>query len=145
MTRNRRNRSRTVTTRCNSTIPLRGDVLDENHETFLYNHEDEIFFMKVDIVKFRRSRYCVVQKFLRVGERSFARVKWLSVPNYPYAPCRLVVRVRELQPGEPSTNRIIIPIEKIDPCNVYVMPDEDRIHYYMMRDKGIDRVPIPLI
>ena len=93
----------------------------------------------------RRSRYCVVQKFLRVGEKCFARVKWLSVPKYPYSPCRLVVRVRELQPGEPSILRIIIPIEKIDPCNVYVMPDEDGVHYYMMRDKGIDRVPIPLI
>ena len=89
----------------------------------------------------RRSRYCVVQKFLRVGEKCFARVKWLSVPKYPFAPCRLVVRVRVLMPQEPCIRRIIIPIESIDPCNVYVIPDEDGVHYYMMRDKGLDRVP----
>ena len=89
-----------------------------------------------------RSRYCVVQKFLRVEEKYFARVQWLSVPKYPYAPCRLVVRVRVLTPQEQSIPRIIVPIEKIDPCNVYVIPDEDGIHYYMMRDKGVDSVPV---
>ena len=86
-----------------------------------------------------QSRYCVVQKFLRVGQKCFARVKWLSVPEYPFSPCRLVVRVRVLLPNEVSVHRIVIPVEKIDPCSVYVMPDEDGVHYYMMRNKGYDR------
>ena len=87
-----------------------------------------------------RSRYCVIQKFLGVEEKCFARVMWLSVPKYPFAPCRLVVRVRVLEPQEQSIVRVIIPVEKIDPCSVYVIPDEDGVHYYMMRDKGVDRV-----
>ena len=88
-----------------------------------------------------RSRYCVVEKFLRVAGKCFARVRWLSVPEYPFAPCRLVVRVRVLAPEErPSVHRIIIPIENIDPCSVYVLPDEDGVHYYVMREKGVDRV-----
>ena len=82
-----------------------------------------------------RSRYCVVKKFLRVQGKCFARVIFLSVPTYPFRN-RLVVRVKLLSPERQS----LMSVDKIDPCNVYVMPDEDGIHFFMMRDKGYDRV-----
>ena len=84
-----------------------------------------------------RSRYCVVQKFLRVQRRSFAQVMWLSKPIYPYAPNRLVVRVRVL---EPNVHRCIVAVEDIVPTRIGVIPDEDGVHYFMLREKGIDSV-----
>lgn len=84
-----------------------------------------------------RSRYCVVQKFLRVQRRSFAQVMWLSKPKYPYAPNRLVVRVRVLPP---NVGRCIVAVEDIVPCRVGVIPDDDGVHYFMLREKGVDRV-----
>ena len=84
-----------------------------------------------------RSRYCNVKKFLQVQDKSFALVDWLSVPEYPYAPSRLVVRVR-LMPDQ-HRHRCVIPVERIEPCSVAVMPDADGVHFYMMRDKGYDR------
>ena len=43
-----------------------------------------------------RSRYCIVHKFVRVGDRDFACVEWLSRPHYPYAPITVVTRVSPL-------------------------------------------------
>ena len=84
-----------------------------------------------------RSRYCVVHNFIRVQNQEFACVTWLSVPHYPYAPNRLVVRVRtdNIQTGLPS----LIALTMIDPTRVLVEPDVDNVHYYMMRVKGWDR------
>lgn len=87
-----------------------------------------------------RSRYCTVEKFLRVQGQSFARVTWLSKPKYPYAPIRLVVRVRMLPHQQQVTHRCLISIDKIAPCSVAVIPDTDGIHFFMLRDKGYDRV-----
>ena len=85
------------------------------------------------------SRYCVVKTFLRVQGSSYARVTWLSVPKYPCAPNLLVVRVCMLPHEQQMTHRTVIPIDKIDPCRVSVMPDEDGIHFFVMREKGYDR------
>lgn len=87
-----------------------------------------------------RSRYCVVQKFLQVQGQCFARVMWLSVPTYPCAPSRVVVRVKLLSPARQTQHRTVIPVNSIDPCSVHVLPDEDGVHFFMMRDKGVDRV-----
>ena len=86
-----------------------------------------------------RSRYCNVKKFLQVQGKSFSLIDWLSVPEYPYSPSRLVVRVRLMR--DQRTHRCIIPVEKIEPCSVAVLPDADGVHFYMMRDKGYDRAP----
>ena len=87
----------------------------------------------------RRSRYCYVTAFLQVGGKNFARVQWLSVPEYPCAPNLLVVWARVLSPEEQTRHRSVIPIDKIDPCTVAVIPHPDGIHFSMMRDRGTDR------
>lgn len=89
-----------------------------------------------------RSRYCVVKSFLRVQGKSFARVEWLSVPTYPYAPNKLVVRVSMLTDAEQEAHVPVIPIEIIEPTSVAVIRDRDGIHYFMMREKGTDRTGV---
>ena len=86
-----------------------------------------------------RSRYCIVKKFLRVQRKSFARVVWLSKPSYPHWPNRLVVKVSVLRECKSTC---VIPVERIEPCSVSVIPLSDGIHYYMLRDKGYDRVVV---
>lgn len=86
-----------------------------------------------------RSRYCIVNDFIRVANKDFACVTWLSKPHYPYAPIPLVVRVHlhaEIQNTMPS----LLPLNTIDPTPVLVEPDNDDVHYYMMRVQGFDRV-----
>ena len=51
-----------------------------------------------------------------------------------------MVKVRLMAPAEQRLHRGVIPVDKIDPCTVAVLPDNDGIHFYMMRDKGTDRV-----
>ena len=85
------------------------------------------------------SWYLVVKNFLRVGGKSFARVEWLSKPIYPYPPFKIVVKVRRLSRNEQRRRSTVLPIEKIDPCTVAVMPDEDGVHFYMLREKGTNR------
>ncbi len=86
-----------------------------------------------------RSRYCVVKAFLRVQGKSYAHVLWLSKPNYPYAPNKLVVRVRMLTGTQQLTLRCVVRIEKIDPCSVAVIPHVDGVHFFMLRNGGYDR------
>ena len=86
------------------------------------------------------SRYCIVDMFLRVQHTAYACVTWLSPPIYPCRPFTLVVKVRLMAPAEQRLHRGVIPVDKIDPCTVAVLPDNDGIHFYMMRDKGTDRV-----
>lgn len=86
-----------------------------------------------------RSRYGYVKKFLLVQSRMFAVVDWLSKPIYPYAPITLVVRVRMLADAEQHSHRCVISCDDIEPCSVCVLPDEDGVHYYMLRTEGFDR------
>lgn len=85
-----------------------------------------------------RSRYCVVTKFIRVSDKDFACVRWLTKPVYPYAPNPLVVKVRET-PARRHRLPTVLPLDFIDPTAVLVEPDADGIHFYMMRLKGFDR------
>ena len=84
------------------------------------------------------SRYCVVDKFLKVEGKVFAFVRWLSTPRYPYYPNPLVVRVRmpRRQNGQPCR---MLPIEEIEPTSVSVLPHEDGVHFFVVRSKGTDR------
>ena len=83
------------------------------------------------------SRYCVVDKFLKVGGKAFAFVRWLSVPRYPYYPNPLVVRVRmPTQHGQPCR---MLAIQDIEPTSVGVIPHEDGVHFFVIRSKGTDR------
>jgi len=87
------------------------------------------------------SRYCIVKKFVQVQGKCFARVIWLSKPEYPYTPNRLVVRVRMTPHVEETIiDPHFISIDGIDPCTVSVMPDIDGVHYFLMRGAGYDRV-----
>ena len=42
-------------------------------------------------------------------------------------------------PAQERVHRGVVSVDKIEPCTVAVIPDEDGIHYFMLRDKGIDR------
>ena len=86
-----------------------------------------------------RSVYGILDRFMRVNGTEYAAVTWLSPPVYPYAPFTVVVRVRILPREDQPLNRCVIPCDRIEPCGVCVMPDEDGIHYYMLRDRGHDR------
>ena len=97
----------------------------------------------VTCIRRGRSRYCAVKAFLRVQGKVFARVKWLSVPVYPYAPNKLVVRVRMLTDAEQAGYFSVIPIEIIEPTPVAVILDPDNVHYFMLREKGLDRTRVP--
>lgn len=97
----------------------------------------------VTLIHRGRSRYCVVKSFLRVDEKAFARVEWLSVPTYPHAPNKLVVRVCKLTDTEQERHPSVIPIERIEPTAVAVITHPDNIHYFMLREKGLDRTGVP--
>ena len=91
-----------------------------------------------------KSLYCVVTKFLRSRESSFAVVKWLSVPEYPFVPNRLVVRVSL---GDMTLQRrygAVLSMHDVEPTPVWVNPDENGTHFYMMREKGYDRSHVPI-
>jgi len=86
-----------------------------------------------------KSRYCVVTKFIRVSGKDFACVRWLTKPVYPYSPNPLVVKVREA-PVRSLRLPTVLPLDFIDPTAVLVEPDVDGVHFYMMREKGFDRM-----
>ena len=83
--------------------------------------------------------YCIVNVFLEVQGKAYASVTWLSTPMYPCLPFKLVVRVRMLTPEQQCQHRSIIPVDRIEPCTVAVLPHNDGVHFYMLRDKGTDR------
>ena len=85
------------------------------------------------------SVYGILDRFLQVDGEMYAAVTWLSKPEYPYAPIKLVVRVKQLPKADQPVIRCVISCDRIDPTPVHVMPDEDGTHYYMMREKGFDR------
>jgi len=86
-----------------------------------------------------RSVYGILDRFMLVDRVEYAAVTWLSQPVYPYAPITLVVRVRMIPAADQPLNRCVIRCDRIEPCGVNVMPDEDGVHYYMMRTTGFDR------
>ena len=86
-----------------------------------------------------RSVYGILDRFMLVEGVEYAAVTWLSQPVYPYHPITLVVRVRKLPAADQPLHRCVIRCDRIEPCGVNVMPDEDGVHYYMMRTRGFDR------
>ena len=87
----------------------------------------------------RVSRYCIVNVFLKVEGKTYVSVTWLSTPTYPCLPFKLVVKVRMLTPAQQRQHRGVLPVDRIDPCTVSVLPHHDGVHFYMLRDKGTDR------
>ena len=85
------------------------------------------------------SRYCIVNAFLSVTDRTCASVTWLSTPIYPYLPFKLVVKVTIISDNEQRLYPSVIPADRIQPTTVSVMPDSDGVHFWMMRGKGLDR------
>jgi len=85
------------------------------------------------------SRYCIVNAFFLIQGKAYATVTWLSTPIYPCLPFKIVVKVRLLIPARQLLCPSVIPVDRIEPCTVSVIPASDGIHYYMLRDKGIDR------
>ena len=85
------------------------------------------------------SRYCIVNVFLHVEGKTYASVTWLSTPTYPCLPFKLLVKVRMLTPAQQRQHRSVLPVDRIDPCTVAVLPHDDGVHFFMLRDKGIDR------
>ena len=87
-----------------------------------------------------KSRYGVIERFIRVGGGDYVCVNWLHAPVYPYAPMTLVVRTRGLMcESDQSVHRCVIRADDIEPTSVAVLPHEDGVHYYLMREKGTDR------
>ena len=86
-----------------------------------------------------RSVYGILDRFMLVHEEVYAAVTWLSEPVYLYRPITLVVRVHMIPPEDQPLNRCVIKCNRIEPCGVNVMPDEDGVHYFMMRTRGFDR------
>ena len=93
----------------------------------------------ITTIKGQVSRYCIVNMFLEVEGRAYASVTWLSAPTYPCFPFKLVVRVRMLTPQQQRRHRSVLPVDRIVPTQVAVLPHDDGVHYYMLWDKGIDR------
>ena len=85
------------------------------------------------------SRYCIVNAFLMVTDKTYASVTWLSTPIYPYLPFKIVVKVKLITDVQQLLHPSVIPVDRIQPTTVSVMPDTDGIHFWMMREKGIDR------
>ena len=86
-----------------------------------------------------RSVYGILDRFMLVHNEVYAAVTWLSEPFYPFDPITLVVRVRTIPAAYQPLNRCVIRCNRIEPCGVNVMPDENGVHYYMMRTRGFDR------
>lgn len=88
-----------------------------------------------------RSRYGIIEQFLRVEEQEFVVVTWLSKPVYPYAPITLVVRVHMVPVTNTSqpVHRCVIPCDRIVPTPVSVMPCDDGVNFFVMRHKGVDK------
>ena len=85
------------------------------------------------------SRYCIVNAFLLIQDKAYASVTWLSTPIYPCLPFKIVVKVRLMTPAHQLLYRSVISVDRIEPCTMSVLPASDGVHFYMMRDKGIDR------
>ena len=47
-----------------------------------------------------------------------------------------------LTPAQQRQHRSVTPVDRIDPCHVAVLPHNDGVHFYMLRDKGTDRTDV---
>lgn len=88
-----------------------------------------------------QSRYGIINRFLGVQDKAFAAVTWLSPCVYPFAPITLLVRTKLMRAADQPTHRCVILLNEIEPTGVCVLPDEDGIHFWMIRLKGSDRCP----
>ena len=88
-----------------------------------------------------RSRYCVVDNFIRVRHQDFACVRWFTKPFYPFAPNPLVCRVSLMSPARNALMPSLLPLTDVAPTQVIVEPDVN--NFYMMRVKGFDRLGRP--
>ena len=86
-----------------------------------------------------QSRYGIINKFLGVQGKAFAAVSWLSPCAYPFAPITLLVKTKMVPDADQPRHRCVILLDEIEPTGVCVLPDEDGIHFWMMRLKGSDR------
>ena len=86
-----------------------------------------------------RARYGIIARFLGVQDRTYAVVNWLSPPVYPFYPLTLLVKTKLMRAADQPRYRCVIRVNEIEPTGVGVMPDEDGIHFWMMRVKGTDR------
>ena len=77
------------------------------------------------------SRYCIVSIFFMVYGTS------QDVYNGP--PFKKVVKVTLMTPEQQLLFPSVIPVGRIEPCTVSVIPDSDGIHFNMLCDKGVDR------
>ena len=87
-----------------------------------------------------KSRYCIVRKFINIQNQVFASVQWFCTPVYEYFPNTLVVRVTIAGDDEQSRLGCMLSVKKIIPTRVYVLPDNDGIHYNLIRKRGTDLV-----
>ena len=85
------------------------------------------------------SVFGILDRFLQAEGKMYASVTWLSKPVYPYAPIKLVARVQKIPEGDQPLIRCVIDCDRIDPTSIHVMPDEDGVHFFMMRAKGFNR------
>ena len=85
------------------------------------------------------SRCCIVNMFFMIQDKACAAVTWLSIPVYPCPPFLIVVKVRLITPAQQLLCPSVIPVDRIQPCTVSVLPASDGVYFYMMRDRGIDR------
>ena len=74
-----------------------------------------------------------------VEDKTYVSVTWLSTPMYPYSPFKIVVKVKLMTDVEQMLHPSVMPVDRIQPTIVAVMPDGDNVHFWMMREKGIDR------
>lgn len=86
-----------------------------------------------------RARYGILTRFLAAQDNAYAVVTWLSPPVYPYFPITLLVKTKLMCEADQPRYRCVIRVNEIEPTGVGVLPDEDGIHFWMMRVKGTDR------
>ena len=58
---------------------------------------------------------------------------------YNGPPFKIVVKVTLMTPEQQLLFPSVIPVGRIEPCTVSVIPDSDGIHFNMLCDKGVDR------
>ena len=91
-----------------------------------------------------KSLYFTIVEFLLISGSVFAHIQWLSEPEYPFAPNRLVVVVTLGSPCLQRKYGDLLRIEDIEPTTVFVDPHENGTHFYLMRETGYDRSHVPL-
>jgi len=84
------------------------------------------------------SRYCIVWRFIEVGEEIFACVQWFDVPQYEYFPNTLVVSVTVAEDDEQRRLGSVLNVKHIITTRVFILPNSDGVTYNLMRESGTD-------